>query len=189
MHAITNEMIKHFEERTSLHISLVKKWYSRLATEYYSIPLTDIDSHDSSKFKPPEYIPYISIAWKYYCEDHNIPFTVSEELQKEMNKATLHHILNNAHHPEYWDRNFDPSMFNSENRDSVGTNMVDASVMPLSEILHMMSDWLSMSEEKGTDPEDWAEKNVNKRWRFTLEQINLIESCLVFYKEQTDERY
>ena len=28
--------------------------------------------------------------------------------------------------------------------------------------------------EKGTNPKDWANKNVNVRWKFTPEQENLI---------------
>lgn len=184
----TLEMIMHFNKRTNNHIELVKKWYKKLVEEYYSIPLIDINSHDSSKFEEPEYTPYIYLTWNYYCKDQNIPFNISDELQEKMNEATLHHILNNVHHPEYWDSKFDPSMFNSKNRDEVGKTMVDATKMPMSEILHMMADWLGMSEEKGTDPYDWAEKNVNKRWRFTAEQINLIESVLFWYKEIKDAK-
>jgi len=184
MQIITKEMMDHFKNRTETHIDLVKKWYQKLQIEYYSIPLIDIKAHDASKFEAPEYIPYISLTWNYYCKDNNIKFDISENLQDAMNEATLHHILNNPHHPEYWDPKFNPLMFNSKNRDEVGSIMADASRMPLKYVLEMLSDWLAMSEEKGTDPYLWAEKNINKRWYFTTQQINLIESGLIFYEER-----
>lgn len=183
---LTKEMMDHFKDRTEKHIELVKKWYGRLIREYYSIPLIEIHAHDASKFTAPEYIPYISLTWNYYCKDHQIRFDILDELQESMNEATLHHIRNNPHHPEFWDDNFDYSMFNSKDRDEVGKSMVNATSMPLSFILEMLADWFAMSEEKGTDPMDWAEKNVNVRWRFTPEQINLIESGIVFYGEQKE---
>jgi len=178
-------MITHFEERTKKHIELVKKWYQKLVVEYYSISLIDIDLHDSIKFQEPEYTPYVYLTWNYYCKDHNIFFEVSPELQEKMNKATIHHITHQAHHPEYWDSNFNSSMFNQEDRDKPAVNIVNSTSMPLKYVLEMLADWFSMSEEKGTDPWEWANKNVNIRWRFTPEQINLIESALTFYDEKT----
>ncbi len=175
---LTLEMAEHFSKRTNTHISLVKKWYEKLIHEYYSIPTIEIDHHDQSKFESPEYEPYIALTWNYHCKDRNIPFTISDELQVEINTATLHHIVSNKHHPEYWDKKFDPSMFNPRNRDEPGKNMVDATSMPLPWILEMVADWLAMSEEKQSDIYDWAEKNINIRWRFTPEQINLIESII-----------
>lgn len=187
---ITKEMRDHFEKRTNTHIGLVQKWYKKLMIEYYSIPYIHIHNHDHSKFVEPEHTPYILLTWNYYCKDHNIPFEVSADTQEQINKATLQHITFNPHHPEYWDPKFNPKKFNPQNRDEPGKNMVDATRMPLKFVLEMLADWLAMSDEKGTDPREWAHKNVNIRWRFTPEQINLIESVLhMFYKpgEKDDE--
>lgn len=184
---LTLEMAEHFTKRTNMHIGLVKKWYKKLVMEYYSIPLIEIDLHDQSKFEEPEYEPYISLTWNYYCKDEGIPFYISDQLQEEINKATLHHIISNKHHPEYWDSNFDPTMFNPRNRDEPGKNMVDATKMPLPYILEMMADHMAMAEEKETNLRDWENKNINIRWYFTPEQINLIESTVIWYEEQLSE--
>jgi len=42
----------------------------------------------------------------------------------------------------------------------------------------MVADWLAMSDEKKTDVFDWAEKNINKRWKFTKEQVQLINDLI-----------
>lgn len=179
----TAEMAEFFEKRTATHISLVKKWYDKLIHEYCSIPMVQIEYHDKSKYESPEYEPYISLTWSYHCKDNNTAFNISDELQEEIRQATLHHITNNKHHPEYWDLNFDPAMLNSRDRDKPSNKMVDATQMPLPYILEMMADWLAMSEEKQTDIYEWAEKNVNVRWHFTPEQINLIESVIDTFAE------
>ena len=52
--------------------------------------------------------------------------------------------------------------------------MVDATKMPDLDLAEMIADWLAVSEERGTDPKDWADKNVNIRWKFDDEQKDLI---------------
>jgi len=42
----------------------------------------------------------------------------------------------------------------------------------------MCADWLAMAEEKGTTAIDWANKNINIRWKLTLPQVNLIQNLL-----------
>jgi hypothetical protein len=39
----------------------------------------------------------------------------------------------------------------------------------------MCADWCAMSEELGTNsPKNWADKNVNIRWKFSPRQVKLI---------------
>ena len=37
-----------------------------------------------------------------------------------------------------------------------------------------MADWAAMSEEKGTSMKKWIKDNVNVRWKFSPEQVSLI---------------
>jgi len=52
--------------------------------------------------------------------------------------------------------------------------MVDAMKMDNLDIAEMVCDWCAMSEERGNTPMQWADKNVNVRWKFTDEQKDLI---------------
>jgi hypothetical protein len=53
--------------------------------------------------------------------------------------------------------------------------------MPNMDIAEMAADWMAMSEEKGTEPKDWADKNVNVRWNFTPKQVDLIYELLELF--------
>ena len=52
--------------------------------------------------------------------------------------------------------------------------MIDATKMTELDLGEMVSDWLAMSDEKNSNPKDWADKNVNVRWKFTDDQNDLI---------------
>jgi len=52
--------------------------------------------------------------------------------------------------------------------------MVDATKMSDLDIAEMTADWAAMGEERGNSPKEWADKNVNKRWKFTKDQEKLI---------------
>lgn len=45
--------------------------------------------------------------------------------------------------------------------------MIDGTKMWEVDIAEMIADWLAMSEEKNSDPYEWAKKNINVRWKFT----------------------
>lgn len=178
----SNDRERLFRKRTEKHISLVQKWLSKINKEFPSLSNVSGLGHDASKYEEPEYTPYVEINWDYYCKDNGIKNVVPHDMSEKMNNATIHHITSNSHHPEYWDFDFNPAMLNRENRDAVPEKMVDATSMPQHAIKEMCADWMAMSEEKGTDPLDWAKKNINKRWKFTKDQADLIYSCLAVYK-------
>lgn len=172
---ITKEMQDHFSKRTNLHINLVKKWYEKIYRYYKNTLYKDgtlsriyIDDHDSSKFKVPEYIPYVYLTWEYYCKDNNITFEIDDEMRTAINQAVIQHMTTNLHHPEYWD----------DYCRGDKTIPVDAKTMPLSYIVEMCADWLAMSEEKGNGVIEWADKTINKRWMFTKEQVDFIYETL-----------
>ena len=170
------EMKRFFHKRTSEHIDRVKKYCKKI--EDYDPDRFDglcdqAKNHDKSKFEDPEYYPYLYVTWSYKCRDLGKKFEYPEEIDKEMNEATNHHVVNNKHHPEYWSGK-KVGLINRKDRDKAPSEMVDATKMPILSLAEMVADWLSMSEEKGTSTKTWADKNVNVRWKFNDNQKDLI---------------
>jgi len=170
------EMEEFFNKRTERHINLVRKYCDKIHN-YYPDQFEGIiergEEHDQSKYADPEVIPYIYITWDYRCKDLGIDPGISDEIHDEMNAASEHHVHNNRHHPEFFCN--EKSTINREDRDAVPDKIIDATEMDDLDIAEMVADWWAMSEEKGDkSPKAWADKNVNKRWKFTKEQKNLI---------------
>jgi hypothetical protein len=170
-----NEMEKHFDKRTKMHIGLVQDYANDIADAYPEFEeLRDIvKDHDASKFVAPEYEPYLYISWKYKMERDGKPFNVPEHISDRMLIATERHVLVNKHHPEYWCGETE-NLINSEDRDKPRTEIIFAQDMPNIYIAEMVADWFAVSAERNTHPKDWADKNVGVRWDFTKEQSDLI---------------
>jgi len=66
------------------------------------------------------------------------------------------------------------NLINKNDRDEPPAEMVDATKMPDLDLAEMVADFCAMSEEKGNTPQSWADRNVNKRWKFTDQQSDLI---------------
>lgn len=167
----TQEMVDWFEERTRRHIRLAQEYGEKIAAafpEYASLP-EEMKDHDASKFEEPEYIPYVFMTWQRKNPKFKLPTSV------DITNTTLHHVVSNTHHPEFWSPN--PSI-NSRNRDAAPAEAVDARRMPEISIAEMCADWAAMSKEMGNSPLDWAEKQIGKRWTFTPEQEALIYTLL-----------
>lgn len=177
----TQEMIEWFEVRTANHIRLVQK-YAKKIYDYdnnrFAHILDRVLKHDQSKFESPECVPYIFTSWNYRCKDLGKQFEITDEIKNSMNEATLHHIQNNRHHPEYFD---EFSEINEKDRDAIPDRMVDATKMTDLDIAEMCADWLAMAEEKGNTAESWADKTVNKRWKFNDDQTILIYEIIKYY--------
>lgn len=178
---ITDEMKEYFTLRTRAHLYLVRKWSDKIADMCFPkvreyLLNKERDEHDQFKFVEPEYTPYVYITWNYYCKRKNIPFELSQEIKDKMHEATFHHIKNHAHHPEFWDESVDMDGLNKDDRDRPAEGkLVDGTKMPLTYVAAMIADWCAMSEELGTNsPKEWADKNINVRWKFTSEQVNFI---------------
>lgn len=190
---ITSEMRQWYEDRTARHIDLVKK-YCRLIDIYETarfnhgfevitdpsfggsgIRLSEMECHDKSKLEEPERTPYIYISWQYKMKDEKKEFQPPADIKEMMSRATFHHIKYNPHHPEAWDDSVKLQDRDSINRDKpISWTVTDASKMPDFYIAEMVADWMAISEEKGTSVKDWADKNVNIRWKFTEQQTALI---------------
>ena len=178
---ITPEMIEFFEKRTAYHISLVQK-YAAIIEKAYPVRfngLTNIaKTHDASKLVDPERTPYIALSWRYHCRDIGTPFQVSDEDNRLLTAATEGHVKANSHHPEFHDKTRLNGIINVNDRDAVPNVTINACDMPEMDIAHMVSDWLAMSQERNTDPFEWARKNVNIRWKFTPRQVAVIYDLL-----------
>lgn len=171
-----DEKEEWFTKRTKHHIDLTKK-YCRRIHEYDAKRFPNIikqgEKHDASKYKDPERNPYVDISWHYRMRDLGKHYDVTPKQQAEMNKASAYHINTNPHHPEYHSPTHVP--INANNREKpVEGKMVDATKMDDANIGEMLADWSAMSEEKGGTPKQWADKTVNKRWKFTPSQVKLI---------------
>ena len=164
-----------FEKRTNTHIKSVQK-FCKLIEEYddrFRGLVEQAKDHDQSKFSNPELDPYVYITWKYKCKADGVDFEAPKDMDAKMTEATEHHVKNNRHHPEFFcDK--ETNLINENNRDKPPEEMIDATKMPDMDLAEMVADWFAVSEERGNHPKDWADKNVNVRWKFTNEQKNLI---------------
>lgn len=180
----TKEMEDWFNERTHKHIALVQKYANMIAEykpEIFGNLVGIVKVHDASKLNDNvEKIPYIFISWDYHCKDLKKDYSIPKEMKEKTNEATMHHVKNNKHHPEYWAG--ETAQINKDDRDAVTKELVDATKMPDLYLGEMMADWMAMAEEKGNTVKDWADKVVNKRWKFTDEQKDLIYDLIKKYK-------
>lgn len=169
------EKIEFFHNRTNKHKALVEKYVKIIVEKYpeYRQVIEIAKNHDNSKFEEPEYTPYIDLTWNKF---HN-----GIDSNPYFNQATLHHILNNPHHPEYW--NPDEANVNPKNRDE-SLKSINVSEMSDESIVEMVADWAAMSEELGqNNPRGWYDKCNNVRWTFSDEQNTLIDKLLSAIEE------
>lgn len=177
---VAEEMREYFTLRTRAHLYLVRKWSDIIAglnDKRIDRDLLDRerDEHDCLKWIEPELTPYIFITWNYFCKRKGLEFTLDQNMREQMHEATFHHIKRHKHHPEYWDNSASLSSLNKDDRDRPSSGaLVDGTQMPLTYIAAMVADWFAMSEELGGHPKDWADQNLNIRWRFNAEQSELI---------------
>jgi hypothetical protein len=187
----TAEMKEYFKLRTRAHLYLVRKWSDKIAKNFndleYGINMTlferERDDHDEFKFFEPEYTPYLFITWNYRCKRLGVPFLIDKEIEDQMHAATLHHIKHHRHHPEFWT---DTALLNRADRDKPAESIVDATNMPLTYVAAMVADWLAMSEELESDPVDWEMKNVNVRWAFNQDQVDLIREIINRFRTEME---
>jgi len=194
---ITTEMENHYIKRTNEHIRRVQN-NAEFLTKFYKLHddekfelLNNVKTHDITKYENPEKDLYTLISWKYHLkEDGNIELNVPDEVQIEMTKISEHHIKNNKHHVEYWDESLISGFLDPMDRDNVDDKLIiDGTKMPKIYIIEMVCDWTSLSQELdgNSDSTEWANKNVNKRWKFTDEQVDLIYKLINTLKENHED--
>ena len=170
----SKEMKDFFDKRTNKHVSLVQKFAAKIADKFpeLSAVVEQANIHDESKYKSPEYEPYLYITWQYKQRDAGKEYNIPDHIDDSA--ATLHHITHNSHHPEFHDPDADEKSLNKKDRDALPDKMTDATKMPDIDVAEMVADWCAMSEEKGGIPKEWAEKVIGKRWKFSKHQTDLI---------------
>ena len=156
---LTQEMIRKFATDTGKHKVLVAKYIERVPDEY--LPKSDkikrAIEHDVTKFNDDEFTAY---AKKHWASLHpKMRLTPAEK--REIDKAKELHYKRNRHHPEH----FDTGKFK---------DMVDATRMSIEDLAEMVADWCAESEEFGTDPREFAKKNIGKKWYFSGGQESVI---------------
>lgn len=164
-----------FDKRTKKHIERVQNAAKKIVDKYpeYEKLLEQVKHHDDSKFEEPEMTPYIELTWAKKDDP-------KAESTKEMNEATLHHIKNNKHHPEY--HNKDKANISSTNRDE-SVECIEAKNMDDISVAEMVADWQAMSEELKTNTSrEWYDDVKDVRWSFNEEQGELIDKLLKVFE-------
>lgn len=177
LHENKDKMQEHYKKRTDQHINCVKNCASHLADKNHDIAdelLNQVASHDDSKWKEPEFTPYVYLTWRYKCQDDDIEFDMPDGMDDKIHKATWHHVSTNRHHPEYWDSDASPRSINKEDRDASPEKPIDATKMDKISLAEMVCDWNAMGLERGNTAKSWADKVVGSRFLFTEEQEELI---------------
>lgn len=177
----TKEMLDFFYSRTRKHINNVVKYlriiYNLDQERFKLLPMREL-LHDISKYYEPEFTPYVFLTWKYHCKDIKKEFNISDEMQKSIDEASLHHIKNNRHHPEF----FDESVNSSSNKDK----LVDATGMGELDLAEMVADWCGMSAELGGDPVDQAKKEIGIKFKLNNKQTKFVYTLLSSIKSRND---
>lgn len=186
-----NEREAHFLKRTLTHILRVKRNVLALIEADFPVDAVALMQqnarHDATKFEEPEKSTYVDITWMYRCRREGVPFEVDDPggFKQRSAKATLHHVMHNPHHPEF----FAPSAsINAEDRDSPPDEMVDGTRMSDIGLVEMCCDWVAMSQEKlgHNSAHDWAKANVNVRWKFSEKQKKRIYTTLDALQQALD---
>jgi hypothetical protein len=151
--------------------------------------------HDSLKYSGEEFMPYVYGTEMYRCKNNNLHFEYPEGMKDKFDEASLHHILNSPHHPEY--HNPSDVKINKDDRDK-SSGFIDASKMDTNSIIEMVCDWTAMAQERDEDggsAKSWADKcicshsckpNENTRWIFDREQVELIYEIIDELDKQGD---
>jgi len=154
----SQEMFDFYEKRTKEHIARVQNNISKIIKKFPEISSDELmkrsANHDKSKYSKKEYIPYVWLTWwhKQRREGKKWDYP-NDQIKNSIKRAWKHHSKVNYHHPE-------------AHRDPTKMSDVD--------IAEMVADWASMSQEYNEKLMNWVNKVVNKKWKFTKDQTDLI---------------
>ncbi len=93
--------------------------------------------------------------------------------EEAINKAWVNHIKTNIHHPECWDRHYVVAKKDLPDNELPPCH---AEKMPLNALIEMAGDWMSASLLRHKTARDWYEKTVGKRFFFSDDQCDLLQS-------------
>lgn len=184
---LENEKEEWFDHRTLKHIDLVQKAAKKIEQAHIlngedcGNLMQAVSDHDASKLVEPERTPYVELTWQHKTKQrkYETPGTLPE---KDINDATMHHILNNDHHPEFWNKEAAKNG-KGEADDVKKVQCLDASKMPDLSIAEMVADWQAMSEElKKNTAREWYNSQKDVRWHFSEHQDELISRLLAVFE-------
>ena len=92
-----------------------------------------------------------------------------------LDKATLIHIKNAPHHPEYW---CDLSLEGFTRKNYTPQGIIDATEMPDEYIAEMVCDWCATGDEKNNSARDWFNSVNGRRWLFSEHQQQYIQELI-----------
>lgn len=150
-----------YKERLLNHIKAVNHYAAKLGLEY--------PYHDKSK------LDMLFEPYSLWMKPNK-----TEEETKMLDQATLIHIRNAPHHPEYWT---DTSLEGFTRQNYTPKGPIDATDMPDECIVEMVCDWQAVAHEKGNTAEEWFKKVNGSRWIFSEHQQYLIKELI---KETND---
>lgn len=154
------------------HIENVRKCFTiygkdlcdRLGVDYNR--LADmIEDHDKSKYSEEEFEGY---RVYFYPTDFESSESNKQFRKNKFDQAWLHHLRNNAHHPEFW--------LYADDNGAVKVKDMD----PL-HIAEMLLDWTAMSITKGDTTYSYWMSHGNTK-PLSRNSINLVQSCIDLFK-------
>lgn len=121
-------------------------------------------THDNSKWdEKEEFEPYVWRYWRTQWKESGKAdkrFTEafeSMDVDRYITKAVWHHVQHNRHHPEYH---------------------LDHDDMTLVDLIEMVCDWYAMSEEFGTNIDEWVTYVVPRRYHFSADKVSTIHQLI-----------
>ena len=129
-------------------------------------------SHDSSKYESPEFHPYVWRYWRTkWAKEGKVDTRFTEafaslDVDRYITKAVWHHVQHNRHHPEYH---------------------LDHDDMTLVDLIEMVCDWYAMSEEFGTNIDDWVAYAVPRRYHFSPDKVSTIHQLIDVLRQKKQE--
>lgn len=161
----TAEMVDWYIKRTKEHINRVKENLLRIG-DWFDFDTKELkeraDSHDLSKYSTEEKEPYIWLSWYYKKEKEGDKFKYPPKIKETIDKATLHHISVNPHHPE------------AHSSSKEMTNL---------DIAEMIADHAAMSQELGSSLVEWTRNNTIKKYEWKSSQKKLIWELVGIFSE------
>ena len=100
-------------------------------------------THDLSKFRPSEFIPYAKF---FYAKDRTNNYKKFDEDDLNFQTGWNHHQKRNKHHWNYW-------------VSVTRTEMLIPLEMPMQHVRQMVADWNGMSRKFGGSTKDYYTKN------------------------------
>jgi hypothetical protein len=121
-----------------------------------------IPMHDRSKFSDKEF-PYYRIHFYPTSYEKGITGEEKKKFDTDYENAWYHHKFNNPHHPGYW--------YNSED---------EPINMPVSAIVEMICDWMSVGDYYGTSTLEWwnSKESEEEHSEMTEHTIEIVEVLL-----------